>query len=306
MIPAGGESKDMDRKMARKRKVKTKKKGTQNDAPKYQYSRDFKPDKRSWICKNPSALPIAQHILDSIESIGAKKVADKISIEISKYIWYRAEVEHKELSDTDKTNIGTICEEVLLKMFGWTKNDEGKDTTLRIKVLGVEINKDIDFKSSVSSYNKNHKMPSGWQISLECQKDICILVSYCPITFRFSLGILDCSVSGYLSPIVSRSRTKGVQKTNGGGPKRDKKRPISTKGKENILWLIFEIKTVKNPMPEHRELFLRIRAKVDRMLEQKMMKLQSHAEESTEDANAVRVGQAQAINHEEARFRIVV
>lgn len=148
--------------MARKHKVKVKNKDAKNNAPKYQYSRDFSSEKRSWIYKNPNALPIAQRILEAIESIGAKKVGDKISMEISKYIWYRHETEHKELSDTDKTNIGTVCEKALIKMFGWTKNDKGKDTTLCIKVLEVEVIKEIDFKTSVSSYDKNYRMPSGW------------------------------------------------------------------------------------------------------------------------------------------------
>lgn len=214
----------------------------------------------------PMAMAIAASMMADIRRVGPIYLANKVAMEVIKYIWHCGRIEYGQLRDTEKTHVGTIVEVAILRELGWVKNKKGKDTTLTINLYGVEHTQQIDLKFSASKKNKDRKgsMPYGWQISLECWGDICILVSFCPYTARFSLGILDCSVQGYLAPLPKKKKASAKR---GGGPGRDLKRSVTVEGRNKILWIIHELQTIENIMPEKFKEFVSLFEQTDMELE---------------------------------------
>lgn len=226
----------------RKRKRRATAKAAKGKNKTFVFHKGFKPDRRSWMAK-PVALAIASLMMKAIQRVGTKTLGNEVALEVEANIWHCGCTEYEQLKDTEKTDLGTVIEATILRVLGLMKCEDGKDTIIFVEIDGLYVPVRIDIKSSCCKKNKTNEsgpMPSGWQISLECWDDICILASFCPYTARFSLGILDCSVKGYLNPLP-KGRNKG-------GPGRDKKKTVSKEGKKKILWLIHECQTIEGVM----------------------------------------------------------
>jgi hypothetical protein len=229
----------------------------------------WKDDESYWLNQNREYRAFAEALHKIIEEIGPEKLSEAIHRAETKFMMERGVKEFKKLSPVDKRYLGEIREHALVKTLGLPKNDEGLDTYLLISVEGLEKVVKADIKSSEKTTNKDRieenerrieenkkrieenkrlkkllKMlpPSkDFLISRECWGSLCILISMCTYSNKISIGLLDCSVEGFLNPLVRPNKAAG-------GPGRDDKRSLSTLGKNEILWILHMFDMPHNPL----------------------------------------------------------
>lgn len=219
----------------------------------------WKNDESYWINKNPKLLAFAETLYDKIKEAGVGKVVTAIHRAEIKFMMDRGAKEFAELNAVDKRYLGQIKQGAFLGSLGMPENDKGLDTSLCILVNGVEVEIEADVKCSEQKTNKERieenkkrieqnkerikigKRPlkplemlepsKAFLISRECWEKICILISMCTYSNKISIGFIDCSVEGFLDPLVRNNKEAG-------GPSRDEKRSLSTLGQKEIMWIL--------------------------------------------------------------------
>jgi hypothetical protein len=229
----------------------------------------WKDDESYWLNQNREYRAFAEALHKIIEEIGPEKLAEAIHRAEIKFMMERGVKEFEELSPVDKRYLGEVREHALVHTLGLPKNDEGLDTYLLISVEGLEKEVKADIKSSEQKTNKDRieenkkrieenkkrieenkrlKKPlkmlppsKDFLISRECWGSLCILISMCTYSNKISIGLLDCSVEGFLAPLDRKNKEAG-------GPGRDDKRSLSALGKNEIFWILYMFDMPHNPL----------------------------------------------------------
>lgn len=206
-----------------------------------------------WFAANPTARALAKKISDDVAAATPEGLAEILQAGVYNFLWKNRVYEYADLPQNQKTAFGEYLEILLIKALNWTKNSDGLDVRFLLMVDGELVVYDTDIKASCSKINRPNdymqppdpskkkrksgrismQIPMGHQISKESRAFINILISVDTYRDNFSLGILDCAQEGFVEELKKPKEGETL-----GGPPRDQKSALTTKGKEQVLWIL--------------------------------------------------------------------